>query len=87
MIKTSVLIDDRPSSFRFPRGSGSRQNIEKQHSSLEVGKNATLIIVDGHIMDIRSNVIRAFIDGRDIDLSDHHKMLDHKYRLKYKQSD
>ena len=42
MIKTSVLIDDRPSSFRFPRGFGSRQNIEKQHSSLEVGKGRIL---------------------------------------------
>ena len=31
MIKTSLLIDDRPSSFRFPRGSGlglTNENLE-----------------------------------------------------------
>jgi len=42
MIKTSILIDDRPSSFRFPRGSGSSQKIEEYHSSLEIGKGRIL---------------------------------------------
>ena len=39
MIKTSLLIDDRPSSFRFPRGFGSGmddQDIDLQ--PLEIGK-------------------------------------------------
>ena len=53
--------------------------------SLEVGKDATLFIADGDILDIRSQVIRAFIQGRDVDMNDRHKILDSKYRIKYKQ--
>ena len=42
MIKTSILIDDRPSSFRFPRGSGSEINIEENLSAIEIGKGRIL---------------------------------------------
>ena len=38
MIKTSVLIDDRPSSFRFPRGAGSGFVEDKDLNPLEIGK-------------------------------------------------
>jgi len=40
MIKTAVLIDDRPSSFRFPRGSGVgiKDQDENQFLPLEIGK-------------------------------------------------
>jgi len=42
MIKTSLLIDDRPSSFRFPRGSGvGISNIENL-LPLEIGKGRTI---------------------------------------------
>ena len=42
MIKTSILIDDRPSSFRFPRGTGLGLDIEKETTPLEVGKGRVL---------------------------------------------
>ena len=38
MIKTSLLINDRPSSFRFPRGSGSGISEELNLNPLEIGK-------------------------------------------------
>ncbi|NNE09348.1 MAG: amidohydrolase family protein [Gemmatimonadetes bacterium] len=53
--------------------------------TLENGKNATFFIANGDILDIRTVVERAFIDGREIDLNDHHKMMYEKYREKYRQ--
>ena len=37
------------------------------------------------ILDIRTQVERAYIQGREIDLSDRHKMLYEKYKVKYQQ--
>ncbi|RMZ49096.1 hypothetical protein EB821_04140 [Candidatus Marinimicrobia bacterium PRS2] len=59
--------------------------VEEMVGSLESGKDATFFIADGDILDIRTQVERAFIQGREIDLSDRHKMLDEKYRKKYQQ--
>ena len=53
--------------------------------SLEIGKDATLFISDGNILDIRSNVEMAFINGKRVDMSDRHKMLYEKYTQKYIQ--
>lgn len=47
--------------------------------SLEKGKDATLVITNGNILDIRTNVEAAFIQGRRVDLSDRHKKLYYKY--------
>jgi imidazolonepropionase-like amidohydrolase len=52
--------------------------------SIEVGKDANIIVSDGDILDMRtSNVTDAFIQGRKIDLNDKHKMLNGKYEEKY----
>jgi len=53
--------------------------------SLTVGKDATLIIATGDILETQSNVTDAFISGRRVDLSSRHTMLFEKYREKYKQ--
>ena len=53
--------------------------------SLETGKDATFFISNGDIMDIRTEVSTAFIQGRQIDLNDRHKMLYAKYQEKYRQ--
>ena len=42
MIKTSILIDDRPSSFRFPRGSGFGVKEDLELNSLEIGRGRTI---------------------------------------------
>jgi imidazolonepropionase-like amidohydrolase len=53
--------------------------------SIEVGKDANIVISDGDILDMRKSVVTdAFIQGRKIDLTDHQKLLDDKYEKKYK---
>lgn len=51
--------------------------------SIEAGKDATLIITDGDPLEIRTQVERAFIQGREIDLSNKQTRLYEKYRQKY----
>ncbi len=53
--------------------------------SLETGKEATLFIADGDILEVRTTVETAFIQGRIIDLTDRHKDLYEKYQEKYRQ--
>lgn len=53
--------------------------------SLEPGKHATLMITTGSPLEITTNVERAFIRGREIDLSNKQTVLDKKYREKYRQ--
>ena len=48
--------------------------------SLEPGKDATLFIADGDILDIRSRVVAAWVDGRALDLTDKQKRLYERYR-------
>jgi imidazolonepropionase-like amidohydrolase len=52
--------------------------------SLEIGKRATLFVSTGDALDMRTNnVIKAFIDGRDISLNNHQKVLYERYKNKY----
>ncbi|MET0636476.1 MAG: amidohydrolase family protein [Chitinophagaceae bacterium] len=52
--------------------------------SIEVGKDANIIISEGDILDMKSqNVTDAFIQGRKIDLNDKQKMLNNRYLEKY----
>ncbi len=51
--------------------------------SLESGKDATLIVTSGDPLEIRSNVVMEFIQGKRIDLSSRHTRLYEKYREKY----
>jgi imidazolonepropionase-like amidohydrolase len=56
--------------------------------SIEVGKDANIVISSGDILDMRtSNVTDAFIQGRKIDLTDKHKQLNERYKRKYGQKD
>lgn len=58
--------------------------IDETTGSLEVGKDATLIICEGDVMDMRSSeVLGAFIKGRAIDLDNIQTQLDRKFRGKY----
>ena len=58
--------------------------IDKAYGSLEVGKSATLFISKGDVLDMRTSAVeQAFIDGRDIDLNNKHKVLYEKYKGKY----
>lgn len=59
--------------------------VADRYGSLEPGKSATLIITNGHPLEVTTNVLRAFIDGREIDLSNKQTGLAEKYREKYRQ--
>lgn len=52
--------------------------------SLEPGKDATLFVSDGDVLDLRSRVVAAYLDGRPLDLSDRHKKLYERYRSRPK---
>lgn len=59
--------------------------IDNVTGSVEVGKDANIIINDGDILDMRGNqVTKAFIQGRDIKLDDKQKQLYERYKYKYK---
>lgn len=59
--------------------------VADQTGSLEVGKDATLIVTDGDPLEITTNVEMEFIQGREIDLSSRHTQLYEKYLEKYRQ--
>jgi imidazolonepropionase-like amidohydrolase len=53
--------------------------------TLEKGKDATLMITDGDPLEITTQVEQVYIQGKTIDMSDHHKGLYAKYKEKYRQ--
>ena len=58
--------------------------LDTRLGTLEVGKDATLIISTGDALDMRGNNIEtAFIQGREINLDTHQKQLYRKFRKKY----
>jgi imidazolonepropionase-like amidohydrolase len=52
--------------------------------SIEVGKDATIIVTDGDPLQTPTHVEQAFIQGRKLDLDDRQQRLWHKYQQKYK---
>jgi imidazolonepropionase-like amidohydrolase len=59
--------------------------IDDRVGSLEVGKDATLLITTGNPLEYASTVEQAFIQGRDIDLMDMHRQFYEKYSEKIRQ--
>lgn len=58
--------------------------IADRTGSLEVGKDANIVISEGDILDMRSSIVTAaFIQGRQVDLTDKHKQLSDRYKSKY----
>ncbi len=58
--------------------------IDKVTGSLEVGKDANIVISEGDILDMKSSIITyAFIQGRQVSLDDKHKQLNERYKYKY----
>jgi imidazolonepropionase-like amidohydrolase len=53
--------------------------------SLEVGKEGTLLITSGTPLDMTSNIIQSYIQGREINMMDIHKFFFEKYLEKIKQ--
>ena len=59
--------------------------VDNQIGSLDVGKDATLFISDGDPLEIRTNIIQAYIQGKKTDMRDRHKRLYSKFEEKYRQ--
>lgn len=58
--------------------------IDNVTGTLEAGKDANIIISTGDVLDMKtSNIERAFIQGRDINLDNSQKQLYETYRKKY----
>jgi imidazolonepropionase-like amidohydrolase len=54
--------------------------------SIEPGKDANLVVVDGDILEIRSTIHQVYIQGRKVDMRDKHTRLYQKYQEKYRQN-
>lgn len=52
--------------------------------SIEAGRDATLIVTDGDVLETPTQVERAFVQGRAVDLSSRHTRLWRKYQEKYR---
>tara|TARA_B100001123_G_C15343074_1_gene1035840 strand:- start:5192 stop:7123 length:1932 start_codon:yes stop_codon:yes gene_type:complete len=65
MVKTSVSIDDRPSAFRYPRGSVTGMEINEINNTLEIGKGR--IIKEGNNLAVLNfgGRLSACIEAKD----------------------
>jgi hypothetical protein len=60
--------------------------IDNKVGTLEVGKEATLVVSEGDILDMRTNkVTLGFIRGKKLDLNDKQKELYQKYKKRYSE--
>lgn len=58
--------------------------IDDRTGTLEVGKDANIVISEGDILDMRSSIVtNAFIQGRSISLHSKHTQLFERYKHKY----
>jgi imidazolonepropionase-like amidohydrolase len=53
--------------------------------SLEVGKNASLIVTNGDPLEIRTSVLRVFINGEDMPMDSRHTLLYEKFKKRPEQ--
>lgn len=59
--------------------------VADEFGSIERGKSATLIVTDGDVLEVTTNVERAYIDGRAIEMKSKQTDLRDKYLEKYRQ--
>ena len=58
--------------------------IDDRAGSIEKGKDANLVVSVGDILDMRTNQItRAYIQGRELNMTDKHKQLAERFEYKY----
>ena len=53
--------------------------VDKTMGSLEQGKAANIVLADGDILEMRTNIEKVYIDGKDIDLSNRYTELLEKF--------
>jgi imidazolonepropionase-like amidohydrolase len=58
--------------------------IDDKTGSLEIGKDANIVVSTGDILDMATNNVElAFITGRNISLDNKHKQLSRRFQTKY----
>ncbi len=58
--------------------------IDDRTGSIEAGKDGNIVVADGDILDMKSsNVVYAFIQGRQVSLDNKQKQLYERYKYKY----
>lgn len=58
--------------------------IDNTTGSLEIGKDANILITTGDLLDMKTSVVnKAFIQGRDVSLDNKGKQLYERYKFKY----
>jgi len=79
----------RAVAFGLPRAAAERGltltaaealGIDDRYGSIEAGKSATLLLVEGDLLETRSSVRAALLDGADVDLGSKHTRLYERYR-------
>jgi imidazolonepropionase-like amidohydrolase len=66
-------------------GAAAILGVGDELGTLEPGKRATLILTDGHPLEVTTNVRAAWVSGRRIDLTNKQTRLARKYEEKYRQ--
>ena len=59
--------------------------VDDMIGSLEIGKDATFFISETPPMEMNPKILMAFIQGKEVDLNNHQKMLYKKYQEKYRR--
>lgn len=59
--------------------------LDDRVGSVDVGKEASLIIADGNLLELSTTVEQVFIQGRRIHMYDKHRRLFERYRERYSQ--
>ncbi len=57
--------------------------IEERMGSIEAGKDASLIIADGNLLELSTRIEQVYIQGREVHMHDKHRRLYDRYRTRY----
>ena len=59
--------------------------VDDRLGSLEAGKDASFLVSDGDPLDVRSEIVAAWLNGEPVDLSSRHTRLRDRFEEKYRQ--
>ena len=57
--------------------------VDDRLGSLEAGKDASFLVSDGDPLDVRSEIVAAWLNGEPVDLSSRHTRLRDRFEQKY----
>jgi imidazolonepropionase-like amidohydrolase len=57
--------------------------IDNRMGSIDIGKDASLIIADGNLLELSTTIEQVFIQGRDVHMYDKHRRLYERYPIRY----